>query len=375
MPKKEYAYQNLSLEDMKGEVWEDIPGLDGYFVVSNFGRVKRMEYEQQYRNGAIHVRPEQIIKARIQKNPNRYKKDYTCWLTINVKLQKKIYSFTIARLVYYCFVEHFNTDDHGLLVICKDTNNFNTLPSNLQLVSMAEKQQRVLNRGRYRSKFLDYTEEFKAEMYKKVGERTSKQVTQYTLEGKKIKTFNSMVAAEKATGAHANVITMSASGKGNTAGGFVWRWGEESHVDMKSFRENKRKRHRKKFGLPVTQYDLTGKRVAYYLSQKDAGEAIGIDSGKICRAVKGQYKTIKGFVWKKGHGKPFIDLSNYKWGDTSSAASNSKKVKQYTLTGKYIRTFESLNAAGAFVGVTGDSVSVACSQSHRTCRGYKWLFV
>lgn len=372
MPKKEYPYQNLSLEDIKGEEWEDIQGLGGYFMVSNYGRIKRLEYEQQYRNGAIHVRPERIIKARIQKAPNRYKKDYTCFLVVNVKLEKKIYSFTIQRLVYYCFVEHFNTDDHNLFVICKDTNNFNIRPSNLRLVTMSEKQLRVVNRGRFRSAFLDYSNEFKAVLYKKVGERTSKQISQYTLEGKKIKTFTSMVAAEKATGAHANVITLSASGKGNTAGGFVWRWGKESHVDMKSFRENKRKNYRKKFGQPVTQYDLTGKRVSFYPSQKDAGEAVGINSGKICRAVKGQYKTIKGFIWRKGRGKPFITPPK---GVTDSITINQpKKVKQFTLAGKYIRTFESIATAATFIGAARSSVSKSCYNHHRICKGYKWRF-
>lgn len=345
---KKYPYQNFSLKDIKGEVWEDIPGLDGYFCVSNYGRVRRSEYQTQYRNGAIHTRAEQIMKARVAKVPNKYKKDHTFWLVINVKLERKIYSFTIPRLVYYCFVEHFNTDDHSLLVICKDTNNFNIRPSNLQLVTMSEKQQRMIKRGRFRSPFLDYSNEFKAVLYKKVGERISKQVSQYTLEGEKIKTFTSMAAAEKATGARANVITMSASGKGNTAGGFVWRWGKESHVDMKSFRENKRKKHRKKFGQPVTQYDLTGKRVAYYISQKDAGEAVGIDSSKICRAVKGQYKTIKGFIWKKGRGKPFINLS--KEVTDSIVINQPKKVKQFTLAGKYVRTFDSITTAATFVG-------------------------
>ncbi len=312
--KKEYPYQNLSLTDMKGEVWEDVPGLDGYFCVSNFGRVKRLEYETQYRNGAIHIRTEQIMKQRISKNPNKYKKDYTLCLVINLTLERKIYAFTIARLVHYCFVGHFDTDDHGLLVLCKDLNNFNIRPSNLQLATVSEKQRLIIKRERFRSRFLDYSKEFRAAQSKRRGERISKQVTQYTLQGKKIKTFANMVAAQIATGAHANIIGKTASGKGVKAGGFIWRWGKESKIDMKTFWENKRKTSRKKFGHPVTQYDLNGKRVASYPSQKDACEAVGVSSGKICLAVKGHYKTIKGFVWKNGRGKPFIDLSNYKWG-------------------------------------------------------------
>ena len=35
-------YQNLSLEDMPGEVWKDIPGWEGRYQVSNKGRVKSL---------------------------------------------------------------------------------------------------------------------------------------------------------------------------------------------------------------------------------------------------------------------------------------------------------------------------------------------
>ncbi len=51
MPLKEYSYQNLSLQSMKGERWKTVPGLEGYYVISNLGRVKRLEYEIQYDDG------------------------------------------------------------------------------------------------------------------------------------------------------------------------------------------------------------------------------------------------------------------------------------------------------------------------------------
>lgn len=39
---KVYPYQNLSLDDMNGEVWKDISGYEGYYQVSNMGRVKSL---------------------------------------------------------------------------------------------------------------------------------------------------------------------------------------------------------------------------------------------------------------------------------------------------------------------------------------------
>lgn len=37
-------YQNLSLEDMPGEEWRDIPGWEGYYQISNLGRVKSVSH-------------------------------------------------------------------------------------------------------------------------------------------------------------------------------------------------------------------------------------------------------------------------------------------------------------------------------------------
>jgi len=34
MSQKVYPYQNISLENLEGEVWKDVPGLDGYFLIS-----------------------------------------------------------------------------------------------------------------------------------------------------------------------------------------------------------------------------------------------------------------------------------------------------------------------------------------------------
>jgi hypothetical protein len=38
-------YKNLSLKDIPGEIWKDIEGFEGYYQVSNMGRVKSLERE------------------------------------------------------------------------------------------------------------------------------------------------------------------------------------------------------------------------------------------------------------------------------------------------------------------------------------------
>ena len=59
-------YQNLSLEDMPGEVWRDIPGWDGYYQVSNIGRAKSLDREIVDSSGRHYYRYSRILKQTLQ---------------------------------------------------------------------------------------------------------------------------------------------------------------------------------------------------------------------------------------------------------------------------------------------------------------------
>lgn len=375
MRKKEYPYQNLLLEDIKGEQWEDIPGLGGYYLISDFGRIKRMEYEMQYRNGAIYTKPEKIIKPMIVKTRNKFVGDHVCFLTMRVRLSGKRYSSTLTRLVYHCFVEPFDLDDSNKVILAKDCDNFNITPSNLIATTLGQKQTRIFERDRSRSPLLDFSEDFRKKIRQKIISSTSKQVTQYTKTGRKIKTYSSASAAQKATGIFATSIGNIANGNKRTAGNFVWRWGNKGKIDFKSFIEARKKENQKNYGIiSVTQYNMEGNRIAQYASLTEAQEATGINGGAIRLVTKGVYKSAKGYFWKKGYGKEKIDLSGYKWGRASTAATQSKKVEQYALDGKYIQSFKSVKEAAIYMGVTKVSVSGVCLGYHKTCGGYKWKY-
>ncbi len=71
------AYLDTSLEDRPGEEWEDIPGFDGYFRISNFGRVKRMERDIYDSQGGWYILPAKIRLAQINHSPNKFTQDNT----------------------------------------------------------------------------------------------------------------------------------------------------------------------------------------------------------------------------------------------------------------------------------------------------------
>ena len=124
----------------------------------------------------------------------------------------------------------------------------------------------------------------------------------------------------------------------------------------------------------MTQYDLKGKRIARYPSLQDAEEATGANSNAIRLVMKGDYKSAKGYFWKKGYGKPFIDLSGYKSGHDSMAVTQSKKIKQYSQDGKIIQTFNSIKEAAAFIGVNSYTLTGACKGYQNTCKGFRWRY-
>lgn len=373
--KHEYPYQNLLLTDMKGEVWEDVPGLDGYFVVSNYGRVKRMEFEMQFKDGRICLRKEMIIKPGIQKFWNKFSRDYSYYLTTRVTLQNKYYSFGVARLVYDRFIKPIELDGYQFVVLAKDCDNFNIRPSNLIGTTRHFKSKRMFLRKRMISSLINLPEKVKRKQLQATIKAISKKVTQYTLAGKKIKTFSSMAAAARATGVHAANIGEVAAGKQIAAKGFLWSWGNEKKINPQELKDKRRKEYRINYqAVSVTQYDMEGNRIAYYPSLIEAEEATGIRATHIGLVARGINKSAKGYFWRKGDGKEKIDLSDHKWGIGSMSAAQSKIVKQYTLDGKYVKTFGSAIEAARFVNATFSCITSACRGDQKTCRGYKWRY-
>ena len=50
----------------------------------------------------------------------------------------------------------------------------------------------------------------------------------------------------------------------------------------------------------------------------------------------------------------------------------SIKVNQYTKDGQFIRSYKSYQAAGRYVGVTGNAIKKCCKGEQKTAAGYKW---
>ncbi len=304
MPSLIPAHKDVSIKNRRGEKWKDVPGLEGYVCISNHGRIKRLEYETEYRDGRRYVKPEMIIKPAVFQIPNSHVGDRVYFLAVNITLFKQKYHLSVARHVYYCFIKHFDLDDPAIVILPKDGNGLNIKPANLIKASHHDKQQRIFQRSRALSAFNNPA--FREKGIVSSGLKRRKQVTQYNLQGKKIRTYASISEAAEATGISISRIGQIANGYEETAGGFIWRFGKAAKADMSQLeqvRRERRQRNKLKFGKKLSQYDLSGKRVATFQTISDAAKATGQHPANITGMLNGSRKSAGGFIWKSGYSK------------------------------------------------------------------------
>lgn len=372
MSKKEYPYQNRSLDDMEGEEWEDIPGLGGYFMISNFGRVMRLEYETQFDDGRIYRMKPMIIKPTLTRSINSFSGEKTFFLHTTITLSGKTYNFSIARMVYYCFEGSFDFEDKHFLVVCKNGDNKNVVPANLELISMHNLLKKAFAENKREIIILrpEIRAMGQAAMIKKAG----KVISQYNLAGNKISTFQNVPEAAIATGLNKSNISGVLRGRKVTAGGYAWRYGEASHIDLEDYLQERQKKYKQGLRTMVTQYDMQGKKINTFTSLNEAARQTGILSNVIGKVINGKAKSAGNFFWKKGAGKNKINLDSYRYGTGSGSFSIQKPVNQLTKEGKLVASYLSITAAAKAVGITPGCLVGALKGTYKTAGGYKWQY-
>jgi hypothetical protein len=135
----------------------------------------------------------------------------------------------------------------------------------------------------------------------------------------------------------------------------------------------KRAIHRKELrGTRLSQYDSQGIRVNTYLTISDASKQTGIHKSVISAAINGKQKSAGGYIWKKGLGKERIVVRRESFGEALRARARWKKVRQHNKAGKYVRTFESVKAAAAFMKLSPSAISSALKRESNLAGGFRW---
>lgn len=367
--KKQYPYQVLTLDDLPKEEWADIPGLEGYYLVSNLGRVKRDPFEIICVNGQVRKVKSMILRTGITKSVNKFIKDEQYGLRVKICMSGIRYNFNIGRLVYYCFIKKFDLSHHSLVILSKDCDGKNIRPGNLILANLKHKQKRIHDRGRYYRDIVSSYDEFLSGSIRSANIYCV-QISQYDAKGHKVQTFPSIEAAAKATNTTAVAINATLKERQRRTGGFYWRYGKAAKINLKAEQEKLAIKRKENRGQKVSQYNTKGKLIATYLTVSDAAKAAGIGSGDISSVFSSRQQSAGGFLWRKGWGKNKIEVKGLVFGEKLRAQRRWKKVKQYSPDGKYLQTFPSVKAAAASLQVTPSYISWGLDKKNRLAKGF-----
>ncbi|AZA84958.1 hypothetical protein C1637_22015 [Chryseobacterium lactis] len=194
---------NFSLENLSGEKWKWIEDFENY-AISNYGRIKSLERWVATPNGGMQKLSDRILKPQAFRYFNKYLNTHFYNVRCNLCVEGKIYGKSVARLVYYHFVEKFDMDDLSFRMSFKDDNRFNVHFSNLEKLTANKVRSKALNKGRGKKGNYQQT------------------VSQYTVEGDFVATYENIYAASESLGISPPHILAVINRKRTTAGKFRW---------------------------------------------------------------------------------------------------------------------------------------------------------
>ena len=120
-----------------------------------------------------------------------------------------------------------------------------------------------------------------------------KKITQYTLDGRLVREYNSQIEASKETNIPDSAINNCLSGRYRQSHNFLWFYSDNIPKEIEKYCGRY-----SRMVKPVLQYDLNYNLIAEFKSINEAGRFLNISSGNIVLNLKGITKTYKGFIWK-----------------------------------------------------------------------------
>ncbi len=119
------------------------------------------------------------------------------------------------------------------------------------------------------------------------------------------------------------------------------------------------------FQKNIYQYDLeSGSLLASFSQLECAAIAVGVDKRTISKACLGEIKNCAGFYW------------SYNLSDTFMAEKDQrkKKVYQFTESGMFIRSYDSVVEASETTGVNRSSIAKCCRGIYSNAGSYFWEY-
>lgn len=186
--------------NIKKEVWKNIKGYEGFYQISNLGRVKSLKQKSFNREKIMKI----IINPRFG------------YAQLNFRVNNKINCFKVHRLVAMAFIPNpENKPDVNHI----DGNKLNNCVSNLEWCSKSENMIHAFKIG-----LCFISEEKKIAMLNGLRKKLCKKVLQYDRFGNFIKEHDSTYDAADFVGGHQSNISSCCNGKSKTVKGFIFKY-------------------------------------------------------------------------------------------------------------------------------------------------------
>lgn len=273
-PNKNNNPYHLTTEDLINEQWMDIKGLEGYYQVSNMGRVRSLDRVVFNRGLGIYDKKKGII-LKVSGNHNTYH-------FVRLATSDKKKNFAVHRLV----LSTFGTEPPFENAVCRHMNN---IPSDNRLTNLkwgtrSDNMQDCIKSGRF---YHNTTGNFGAANSKSI------LVKQFSLDGELIKIHYGITEAARNTGFHYAHIRRAILDKRPTHG-FAFTFGDAKAPKIRPIKAlNTRSK-------TVYQYDSNGNLVNIFPKVADAARALNTSTTKISSCCYKKRKTHLGFIFSFG---------------------------------------------------------------------------
>ena len=256
------------------EVWKDVKDFEGYYEISNLGRLRRKTRHITDKNGVVKLWQGKILKY--TKNPDGYP------IFIMSKNAKTKYK-SGHRMVAEAFIE--NPNDYPV-VNHKDENPANNHVGNLEWCTIE-----------YNNAYGTRTERMKnSKGFKERHRKNRKPVFKVSLGGEILKEFKSLKEAYQSDSEYTKSgVANCCNGHLNTYKGYFWIYKDgftdkevKSRIDKANTTQE----------VKVNQLDLDGDFIKQHKSMSQGARETGVNSGSIHQCCNGKMKSAGSYKWE-----------------------------------------------------------------------------
>lgn len=208
------------------EIWRDIDNWEGFYQVSNLGRVRSLDGFQFHEEGGLIKKKGQILKSGKNKN--------TGYLSCTFQRFGRKKTNLVHRLVAKAFPDICGEWFEGCVIDHLDTIRENNNAENLRVVTHHENNMNPITRQKYHDMQIGkkknqpaWNKGLKLPQFSGKNSKRSKPILQFTLNNEFIKRWDNAVIAADTMGISRTSITNCLTGYSKKANNFIWKYERE----------------------------------------------------------------------------------------------------------------------------------------------------